>query len=193
MDTFATPLLTPAGLSSDSVADWTTIHLSRRKRQDCDPPHHTPKEPPRQMALRQQQPVIAGVFHQPSIRLERRQRRFFHELPSTPTSGWLPPPLTAARALHYAVISPPGGTSHEKRDRHDTDGRQNRQLTIEVEDRRTSHLRRSRNYRSLPVGRIVGISDKWSGKLPSSRATLRSPSPLRTVHDTFVSHGSSIQ
>ena len=39
----------------------------------------------------------------------------------------------------------------------------------------------------------VGISDKWSGKLPSSRATLRSPSPLRTVHDTFASHGSSIQ
>ena len=29
--------------------------------------------------------------------------------------------------------------------------------------------------------------------LPSSRATLRSPSPLRTVHDTFASHGSSIQ
>ena len=29
--------------------------------------------------------------------------------------------------------------------------------------------------------------------LPSSRATLRPPSPLRTVRDTFASHGSSIQ
>jgi hypothetical protein len=29
--------------------------------------------------------------------------------------------------------------------------------------------------------------------LPSSRATLRSPSPLRTVPDTFASHGSSVQ
>src|SRR5271165_6873274 len=39
--------------------------------QHRDPPHHTPKEPPRQMALRQQQPVIAGVFHQASTGLHQ--------------------------------------------------------------------------------------------------------------------------
>jgi hypothetical protein len=37
--------------------------LSRRKRQSIDPPQHTGKQPPRS---RQPQPVIAGVFHQPS-------------------------------------------------------------------------------------------------------------------------------
>ena len=45
--------------------------LSRRKRQHRDPPHHTPKEPPRQMALRQQKPVVAGMLHQPSTRLHQ--------------------------------------------------------------------------------------------------------------------------
>src|SRR5664279_2069325 len=45
--------------------------LSRRKRQHGDPPHHAPKEPPRQMALRQQKPVVAGMFHQPSAGLHQ--------------------------------------------------------------------------------------------------------------------------
>src|SRR5450759_5552137 len=53
--------------------------LSRRKRQSIDPPQHTGKQPPRQMTLRQQQPIIAGMFHQPAARLhqpllEPRQR-----------------------------------------------------------------------------------------------------------------------
>ena len=44
--------------------------------------------------------------------------------------------------------------------------------------------------------REVGISElppASSARLPSSQATLRSPGPLRTVLDTFASHGSSIQ
>src|ERR1035437_9607913 len=45
--------------------------LSRRKRQPGDPPEHVAKQPFRQMALRQQQPIIAGMFHQPSSRLHQ--------------------------------------------------------------------------------------------------------------------------
>jgi hypothetical protein len=54
--------------------------LSRRKRQSIDPPQHTGKQPPRhQMTLRQQQPIIPCMFHQPAARLhqpllETRQR-----------------------------------------------------------------------------------------------------------------------
>src|SRR5664280_2870224 len=45
--------------------------LSRRKRQPGEPPEHTAKQPFRQVALRQQQPIIAGMFHQPSSRLHQ--------------------------------------------------------------------------------------------------------------------------
>ena len=38
--------------------------LSGRHRQRCDSGHHVPKQPPRQMALRQQQPVVPRMLDQ---------------------------------------------------------------------------------------------------------------------------------
>src|SRR5437667_849733 len=45
--------------------------LPRGQGQRLDPPYHGPEESPCQMALRQQQPVIAGVFHQPTACLHQ--------------------------------------------------------------------------------------------------------------------------
>jgi hypothetical protein len=38
--------------------------------QQLDPPYHRREEPSRQMALRQQKPVISGVLHQPAARTD---------------------------------------------------------------------------------------------------------------------------
>ena len=43
----------------------SALALSRRGRQRRDLPQHAGKQPPRQVTLRQQQPVVAGVFYQP--------------------------------------------------------------------------------------------------------------------------------
>ena len=40
--------------------------LSGRHRQQRDPAQHGSEPPPVQMAFRQQKPVVAGMFHQPS-------------------------------------------------------------------------------------------------------------------------------
>ena len=66
----------------------------------------------------------------------------------------------------------------------------------EVEEMR--EIERGPNKLSPSQSRVDARSGYWllkcaNAKLPSSRATLRSPSPLRTVLDTFASHGSSIQ
>ena len=45
--------------------------LSTRQRQGADPPNHASKKPPVQMSFRQQQPVVAGMFHQPSTGLHQ--------------------------------------------------------------------------------------------------------------------------
>ena len=45
------------------------------------PPHHTPIQPPRQMALRQHQPVVAGMFHQPSARLHQSLLQTLQKFP----------------------------------------------------------------------------------------------------------------
>jgi hypothetical protein len=41
-----------------------------RHVQRPDPLEHRPEQPPRQMALRQQEPVVAGVLDQPPTRLD---------------------------------------------------------------------------------------------------------------------------
>ena len=78
----------PNQLFQTTLRSWTIAEsfswvpqprLSRRKRQPIDPPQHIGKQPPRQITLRQQQPIIAGMFHQPAARLhqpllETRQR-----------------------------------------------------------------------------------------------------------------------
>jgi hypothetical protein len=43
---------------------------SRRERKPFDPPQDRPEKPPRQMTLRQQEPVIPRVLHQPAARLD---------------------------------------------------------------------------------------------------------------------------
>jgi hypothetical protein len=43
--------------------------LSARRRQRGDPQNHTSKQSPRQMALRQEQPIIASMFDEPPARL----------------------------------------------------------------------------------------------------------------------------
>src|SRR6516225_1234618 len=45
--------------------------LSRWQGQQLDPPQHGPEQPSRQMTLRKQQPVVAGVLHQPAARLHQ--------------------------------------------------------------------------------------------------------------------------
>jgi hypothetical protein len=45
--------------------------LSGWHRQSLNPPHHAPKELPRQAALCQQQPVVASVLDQPTSRLHQ--------------------------------------------------------------------------------------------------------------------------
>jgi hypothetical protein len=37
-----------------------------RHRQRPDPPEHRPEQPPRQVTLRQQEPVVAGVLDKPA-------------------------------------------------------------------------------------------------------------------------------
>src|ERR1035437_1699859 len=55
----------PSPFGSGSISRLPQPRLSRRKRQPGDPPEHTAKQPFRQMALRQQQPIIAAFFPQP--------------------------------------------------------------------------------------------------------------------------------
>ena len=61
----------PSPFGSGSISPLPQPQLSRRKRQPGDALEHTAKQPFRQVALRQQQPVIAGMFHQPSARLHQ--------------------------------------------------------------------------------------------------------------------------
>ncbi len=64
--------------------------LSRWRRRRCDPPQHAAKQPPGQMPLGQQQPVVAGVLDQSgAIRRRSLQRELLHNCPyatlTTPT------------------------------------------------------------------------------------------------------------
>ena len=47
------------------------LALSRRRRQRRDLPQHAGEQPPRQMALRQQQPVVPGMLDEPSAGLHQ--------------------------------------------------------------------------------------------------------------------------
>ncbi len=77
------PRPTPLPLETDSSqtgpclarpgAILSAIHqsASSRQRQHRDLPQHAGKQPPRQMALRQHQPVVARVFDEPSAGLHQ--------------------------------------------------------------------------------------------------------------------------
>ena len=58
--------------------------LSGRQRQSQDPPQHACEQAPRQMALCQQQPVVAGMLYQPAAKAH------LAEFPSTPDVCRLP-------------------------------------------------------------------------------------------------------
>ena len=49
----------------------TGLRLPRRHREGGNPSHHRPEQPPRQMAFRQQQPVVPRVLHQPAAGLHQ--------------------------------------------------------------------------------------------------------------------------
>ncbi len=51
---------------SGSISQLPQPQLSRRNRQPGYPLAHPAKQPSRQMTLRQEQPIIPGMFHQPS-------------------------------------------------------------------------------------------------------------------------------
>jgi hypothetical protein len=54
---------TPPSLTAFDPNACSRAPLSTRQRQGADPPNHVSKKPPRQMALRQQQPIVASMFH----------------------------------------------------------------------------------------------------------------------------------
>jgi len=56
-----------------SASDFATeiAGLPARHWQSPDPPRHLAKQPPMQMSLGQQQPVLRGVIYQPSSRLQQ--------------------------------------------------------------------------------------------------------------------------
>ena len=64
-----TPLLSLAPLSA--VFIFQALRLPRWQRQHRDASHHTPNQPLRQMAFRQQKPVVAGMLYQPSTCLHQ--------------------------------------------------------------------------------------------------------------------------
>jgi hypothetical protein len=49
-----------------AVFIFQAFRLPSRQRQRRDASHHTPKQPLRQTAFRQQKPVVTGMLHQPS-------------------------------------------------------------------------------------------------------------------------------
>ena len=61
----------PSATSFNQVCFPLRPRLPRRERQCSGPPHHCPEEPPRQMTLRQQQPVVASMLNQPTSGLHQ--------------------------------------------------------------------------------------------------------------------------
>ena len=59
------------GISLDRFLCWPKPELPRRHWQPSNPPYHDPEQTPRQMTLRQEQPIIAGMFNQPPARLHQ--------------------------------------------------------------------------------------------------------------------------
>src|SRR5271157_59629 len=65
------PPVWPFLILGSRLSELSSRLLPACHEQRRDPPHHTPKQPPRQMALRQQEPVVAGMLHQLSTRLHQ--------------------------------------------------------------------------------------------------------------------------
>ena len=57
--------------SPQSKLSRATGCLAGRSRQSGNLPQHRAKQPPRQVALRQHQPVVARVFEQPATGLDQ--------------------------------------------------------------------------------------------------------------------------
>ena len=66
----ATPhALLALNLSIDLFSGASELRLSDGCQKPFDPAHHGCEQLPRQMTLRQEQPIIAGMFHQTTARL----------------------------------------------------------------------------------------------------------------------------
>jgi len=50
----------------DQLFIFPALRLPRWHRKNLHPPQHASKQAPRQMAFRQQEPIVAGMLDQPS-------------------------------------------------------------------------------------------------------------------------------
>lgn len=64
----------PSSALSPPKSVRSAAGLSGWQGQQLDPPYHGPKQPPREMTLGQQQPVVSGALHQPAARLHPLQQ-----------------------------------------------------------------------------------------------------------------------
>src|ERR1039458_4586010 len=96
----------PSPLGSGSISRLPQPRLSRRKRQPRDSPEHTAKQPPRHMALRQQEPVVAGMFHQPSSGLHQPLLQAGQRPVLDPLGQRQPPPQIAQVVSQHTQSQP---------------------------------------------------------------------------------------
>ncbi len=99
----------------------STCSLARRRTlsgwhwQSLNPPHHACEEPPRQMILCQEQPIIAGMFHQAPARLHQPLLKARHRPVASSLRQHEPPPqvpqvvvvttnLVAARSVLFFFL-----------------------------------------------------------------------------------------
>ncbi len=87
----ATPFRSPTSVPS-RLLPLSSCLLSGRHRQRRDPPHHASKEPPRQVALCEQQPVIPGVLDQPPAGLHQPLLQARQRPVANPLRQCQPPP-----------------------------------------------------------------------------------------------------
>jgi hypothetical protein len=65
------PIRMGTALLSDGLYFPLKLQLPRWQRQRCNPPYHAPKEPSREVAFRQQQPIAPGVLYRPAAGLHQ--------------------------------------------------------------------------------------------------------------------------
>lgn len=93
--TFLSTLRLRSVLFAHDLRQGTSVNRLARRRPD--PPEHRPEQPPREMALRQQEPVVADVLDQPPTRLDEALLKA-GERPAVNALRQHEPPLSRATA-----------------------------------------------------------------------------------------------
>src|ERR1039457_5250957 len=96
----------PSPLGSGSISRPPHPRRPPQNRQPRDSPEHTAKQPPRQMALRQQEPVVAGMFHQPSSGLHQPLLQAGQRPVLDPLGQPQPPPQIAQVVSQHTQSQP---------------------------------------------------------------------------------------